>query len=161
MPNGHPDFAAKEKPLLDAFFRPIAPVLEELANQHNLRLTKYYHQFPSWGLTFKHPQGGVGQIELSKETDANLGIAACWWFDDYDESTRYIKWSGVKVIGMNPDDLVHELDLAFQAILGWQFGTWNEKHSPETFRTSWQRFSKEQFQKENVELYPIPKLQAE
>jgi len=157
MPNGHQDFAEKEKPLLDAFFKPVAPVMEKFAEQHNLRLEKYYHQFPDWSFIFRHPQNGVAKIQVNKETEKALGVYACWWFDDYDNSTRYIKKSGAKLIEINPDDLIQELGFAFQTILGWQFGTWDEKHTSETYRTGWKRFSKEQFQKENVELYPIPR----
>jgi hypothetical protein len=43
MPNGHPDFETKEKPLLELFFQPVASAMEKFANRHNLRLTKLFH----------------------------------------------------------------------------------------------------------------------
>ena len=158
MPNGHSDFATKEKPLLDAFFKPVALVMEKFAEQHNLRLSKYYHQFPTWDFTFKHPKNGVGKIEVDKDSDTTLGVYACWWFDDYDSFTRHIKKSEKKTVQLNPSDLENLLASAFRLVLGWQFGTWDEKHTSETYRTGWKQFSKEQFQKENVELYPIPRI---
>ena len=157
MPNGHPDFATKEKSLLDAFFKPVAPVMERFAAQHNLRLTKYYHQFPAWDFTFRHPQNGVAKIEVDKETDTALGIYASWWFDDHDNFTRYVRRSEKKNVQLNPNDLENLLTSAFHTILGWQFGTWDEKHTSETYRTGWKQFSKEQFQKETVEFYPVPR----
>src|SRR5580693_5575284 len=137
MPNGHQDFATKEKPLLDAFFKPVAPVMEKFAEQHNLRLTKYYHQFPVWDFTFRHPRNGVAKIEVNKETDTILCVYACWWFDDYDNFTRYIKKSEKKSVEINLNELTNQLVSAFQTTLGWQFGTWDEKHTYETYRTGW------------------------
>ena len=158
MPNGHSDFASKEKPLLDVFFKPIALVMEKFAEQHNLRLSKYYYQFPTWDFTFKHPKNGVGKIEVDKDTDTTLGVYAFWWFDDYDNFTRYIKQSEKRTVQLDPNELENVLTIAFQSVLGWQFGTWDEKHTSDTYRTSWKQFTKEQFQKENVELYPIPRI---
>jgi hypothetical protein len=132
--------------------------LEKFAAQHNLRLTKYYHQSSTWDFTFKHPKNGAAKIEVHKDTDSTLGVYAYWWFDDYENFTRYIKKSEKKTVQLNPKDLENLLTTAFQAVLGWQFGTWDEKHTSETYRTGWKQFSKEQYQKENVELYPIPRI---
>ena len=157
MPNGHPDFETKEKPLLELFFEPVASAMEKFANRHNLRVTKYYHQFPSWDFTFRHPQLGVAKIEVFKETETTLEVNALWWFDDYDNFTRCVKKSEKECVKLNPNDLENVLTLAFQIILGWQFGTWDEKHSPEMYRRAWKPRSKERFEKD-LEYYPIPHL---
>lgn len=86
MPNGNPDC---DRPALDRFFGVIAPVIEAFVQRHHLRLQKYYHESSSWDLLFRHPQGGIAKIEVQREPGETLGIAAIWWYDDFDASTRY------------------------------------------------------------------------
>jgi hypothetical protein len=64
MPNGSPDFAETERPLLEEFFAPVADCLEDFGLVHNLLLTRYWHQEPCWDFMFRHPLGGVGRIMI-------------------------------------------------------------------------------------------------
>jgi hypothetical protein len=51
MPNGNSQFIWKERPSLDIFFSEIGVTLTKFAEDHNLRIDKYWHQFPSWRLS--------------------------------------------------------------------------------------------------------------
>jgi hypothetical protein len=48
MPNGHANHPHYDKIIadLDAFFSPVANLLSSFAENHNLRLVKYYHDAP-------------------------------------------------------------------------------------------------------------------
>lgn len=151
MPNGNPDC---DRPALDRFFGVIAPVIEAFVQRHHLRLQKYYHESSSWDLLFRHPQGGIAKIEVQREPGETLGIAAIWWYDDFDASTRYIRRSGKKVcILPDPELLVQELQTAFCDLLSWPFGEWDERHGGYTM---WKRtWSKANFQ-DLCKDYPDP-----
>ena len=154
MPNGDPDFDVKERIELDRFFSALAPALESFAPRHNLRLQKYYHQFPSWDFLFRHPSGGIGQIEVQRANEASVSIQSDWWYDDYDAATRFIKRKSLGPISVN-SEVTTKLENALSELLSWRFGDWDERHTRDTvWRETW---TKEQFEKLNAE-YPEPVL---
>ena len=149
MPNGNPDFNVKE---LERFFSALAAVLEGFAQRHNLRLQKYYHQAPSWDFLFRHPLGGVGQIEVQRASEATISIVSDWWYDDYDAATRFIKSTTLGPMPVNSEVTI-KLENALSEVLSWRFGHWDEQHTRGTvWRETW---TKEQFEKLNAE-YPEP-----
>src|SRR5437868_14262455 len=83
MPNGSPDFAETERPLLEQFFAPVADCLEHFGLAHNLLLTRYWPQEPCWDYMFRHPLGGVGRMMLYKAGEdllyvqGQIGGASC------------------------------------------------------------------------------------
>lgn len=143
MPNGQPDFVEKERPALERFFAPLADVLTDFGRRHNLRLTKYYHDAPSWSFTFKHPCGGVGKIEVERQNEARFRIACQWWYDDYDNLTRSLKRFIGDAHPRNADVLGQELAQALQQVVSWEFGRWDEKRGGYSWQSTW---TKEQFQ---------------
>jgi hypothetical protein len=152
MPNGHPDFDVKERKELDRFFSALAPALEGFAQRHNLRLQKYYHQAPSWDFLFRHPSGGVGQIEVQRASEATISIVSDWWYDDYDAATRFIKSTTLGPMPVNSEVTI-KLENALSEVLSWRFGDWDEQHTRGTvWRETW---TKEQFEKLPAE-YPEP-----
>jgi len=152
MPNGDPDFGLKQKPELERFFGVIGTVLEEFAQRHNLRIEKYYHQSPSWSFLFRHPKGGIGQIEVQRASEATISIVSDWWYDDYDAATRFIRSASVGPVPLN-SELASGLEKALSELLSWRFGDWHERHTAYTiWRKTWTR---EQFQKLLAE-YPEP-----
>ena len=90
MPNGDPDFADKMLPELEAFFAPFSAACHQFAEKYNIKIDKYYHQFPSWSFLFRHPAGGIGQIQLMKKSESQLVIYESWWHDDYDKALEVI-----------------------------------------------------------------------
>jgi len=149
MPNGDPDFDVKD---LERFFSAFATVLENFAQQLNLRLEKYYHQSPSWGFLFRHPSGGVGKIAVQRASEATVCILSDWWYDDFDAGTRFIRTASVGPMPLNSKIAV-ELEKAFSELLRWRFGDWHERH---TGYTNWRKtWTKEQFQKLPAK-YPEP-----
>ncbi|MBE0537109.1 MAG: hypothetical protein IH624_15720, partial [Phycisphaerae bacterium] len=79
MPNGDFNWKKNEYPQLEVFFNKISQGIIGFADRYNLRVQKYYHQFPSWDLLFRHPKGGIGKIEIQKETDNEVKLCLYWW----------------------------------------------------------------------------------
>lgn len=119
MPNGSPNFHKEELPLLEAFFAKISPVLNSFALDHNLHVEKYYHEGPSWSFQFKNQKGGIGQIEVGKKDDDKITLLNCWWIDDYDTSTRFLKYPSGKELGLDHHELYQALENALTEILQW------------------------------------------
>src|SRR5262245_14965727 len=90
MPNGDPNVHVETLPRLEYFFSTLSEVLNAFSSKHDLLVDKYWHQFPSWRLSFRHPKGGVACLEVMKEEDG-IKIYSYWWLDKYDEFTRYSK----------------------------------------------------------------------
>lgn len=142
MPNGYPDFENNELPLLEAFFARISPVLETFAVEHNLLIEKYYHDGPVWTFKFKHPVDGMGQIEVEKVNDNNVLIRKSWSIDDYETSTRFLKYLHGNNIGLEHAELREALERALCEILHWK----RDELAPHKAPYPWsKRCSKEQF----------------
>ena len=155
MPNGDPEFHLKEVPKLEAFFEPIAEPLNGFSQRYNLKLQKYYHQSPSWNLMFRHPQGGLGKIEVCKDTDSTVFLVAHWWYDDYDKITRFWKFVKHDPSRKNVVAISSALEVSLRSILSWQFGQWDKQISGfDSWRNTW---TKEQFE-ELANDYPVPNL---
>lgn len=146
MPNGNPNFRNEELPSLEAFFAKISSVLESFANSHNMLIEKYYHEGPSWSFMFKHPIDGTSQIEVEKLDDNYVIIRQSWWIDDFDTSTRFMKYPppGEK-IGLDHTELCQALEYALEDILRWE----KKDLVPHKAPYPWsKRCSKEQFYKQ-------------
>lgn len=154
MPNGSPDFAETQRPLLEQFFAPVADCLEHFGLEHNLLLTRYWHQLPCWDYLFRHPQGGVGRIMIYKAGEDVLSVHGLWWVDRYDEFVRCIRHSTPLIIRRDPEGLARALRTGLEEILAWQQGNWDD--IVEGFQQQWSGASKEAFESA-VTYYPIPR----
>jgi hypothetical protein len=154
MPNGRPDFAEKERPLLELFFASVANCLEHFGLAHNLMLTRYWHQEPCWDYMFRHPQGGVGRIMIYKEGEDLLSVHGLWWVDRYDEFARYLRRSTPRIVKRDPKDLGPALRAGFEEVLGWQLGAWDD--IARGYQEEWSRTSKEDFEG-TLAYYPVPR----
>jgi hypothetical protein len=153
MPNGKPDFDETDRPLLELFFAPVAECLERFGLEHNLMLTRYWHQEPCWDFMFRHPSAGAGRIMIYKAGEDLLSVERLWWVDRYDEFARYIRRATPGIIKNRPEDLAPALRAGLEEILGWQEGNWDDivKGYQE-----WSRATKEQFEG-MINDYPIPR----
>jgi hypothetical protein len=153
MPNGNPRFEQEELPLLESFFARIASVLEDFAGSHNLLIEKYYHDGPAWSFKFKHPVAGIGQIEVEKSDKDSILLRGSWWIDDYDTSTRFMKYPSAKKIGVEHNELRNALENALAEILQWR----REELTPFSPPHPWSKgFSRDEFNKQ-YERFPEPK----
>src|SRR5439155_3182766 len=109
MPNGNPNFETEELPAFEAFFRPLAPLLERFAATHNLKIERYHRQLPAWSFRFRHPLGGEACVELHREDDDTISIVEAWWQDDYEVGTRSAKRSSSGPIRLGFIDLYSTL----------------------------------------------------
>jgi hypothetical protein len=154
MPNGRPDFAEAERPLLEQFFAPVAGCLEHFGLEHNLLLTRYWHQESCWDFMFRHPLGGVGRIMIHKAGDDLLSVQGLWWVDRYDEFARYIRRSDARAVNRDPEGLASALRAGLEEVLGWQEGGWDEVAGG--YQEEWSRGGKETFEGA-ITYYPIPR----
>ncbi len=153
MPNGDPRFHENELPILEKFFQHVAVTLSDFAHRHNLRLEKYYHQSPSWSFTFRHPQGGVGKIDVSRASNEELTISTCWWYDNFDLQRRSIRNAEKVFLRVDSEKLVQTLDQSLASVLAWEFGSWEEHWDNHSWGRQW---TKQQFE-ELLDMYPVPK----
>jgi hypothetical protein len=144
MPNGDPDFHLNEQPKLEAFFEPLAEVLTAFAQRHNVKLQKYYHQAPSWDFTFRHPQSGVGKIDVHRYSDDSVFLISYWWYDDYDLLTRFGKRVKHEPIPADAPRLSIALESSLRLVVSWQFGQWDDQYGG--FDSWKQGCTKEQFE---------------
>ena len=119
MPNGDPNWGKEVYPKLEQFFAKIASVIEGFAELHNLKIEKYYHQFPSWDLQFRHPMGGVGQIEIGRDGEESLYIFTCWWKDSFEENRRYLKQGQKEMIAVKTLNQEY-IEQLFQKVISWK-----------------------------------------
>ena len=155
MPNGSADFHKKELPALEAFFAPMADVLNEFGSRHNLMLDRYYHESPSWRFNFKHPKGGVASLDVMKESADSIKIHLYWWVDDYDVFTRFIRTDETPSYGIKSAELAQILEEQLRAILSWVPGEWTQVATG--YEQSWKPQGRKWLEKD-VERYPIPKV---
>lgn len=135
-------------------FNEISPILEKFAKNYNLLIEKYWHGFPSWRFSFKHPKDGIACVEVIIDNANKIEIYGYWWIDDYDKGIRYGKRykSGLIQVGQIPSFM----EGVFREILNSEFNSWSD--IAEGFKEMWHRdYSKEQFIKFN-DKYPIPNL---
>ena len=153
MPNGSPDFAEKERPLLEQYFAPVADCLERFGLEHNLMLTRYWHQEHCWDYMFRHPLAGVGRIMIHKAKDL-LSVQGLWWVDKYDEFSRYLRRSIPHVVKRDPKDLAPVLRARLEEVLGWQEQNWDEIVGG--YQEVWSPTTKKAFE-DAITYYPIPR----
>lgn len=155
MPNGTPDWRKKELPKLKVFFKRIAQVLKTFSQDHNLKIGKYYHQGPDWDFTFRHPECGVGKIQVQKCGEDHVMIYSMWWVDYYDTSRRDFNPGEAVKSSLDPEVLRRHLDEMLQLIISWRKEDLT-KGVGNPYREKIER-SKEEFDRQYKE-YPIPKL---
>jgi len=143
MPNGNPRWHETELPQIEAFFAPLADEIQRFAKSHNLKIDRYYHQWPDWSLRFTHPAGGDATTDIRRMSGKSFVLCQLWWIDDYDAATRSTRR------GESPEYLVDEASLgdllrhALAEMLTWQKGEWTEIA---TGYQNWHRFTRAQFE---------------
>ena len=155
MPNGNPDFNEKELPALEAFFSPLADVLNGFGARYNLMLDRYYHQFPSWRFNFRHPQGGLASLEVMKDSEDSIKIHLYWWIDDYDKFTRSSRTGETPSYEVNGTDMAQILEEQLRRVLSWGLGEWSQFTTG--FEQAWKSRGRRWLQ-EDVKRYPLPKV---
>lgn len=155
MPNGDPDWYTEKLPELERFFGKFSEVLDGFAQEHHLRLEKYYHQAPAWAFLFRHPQGGAASIEVRRQAESDwLAIDRGWWYDDYATETRSLKTRAGTPFPVDIEVIRSRLQETLCEIVGWRLGDW-EKSVKRGWQETWT--SKEQFDALLNE-YPLPSL---
>jgi hypothetical protein len=155
MPNGNHNFYNEELPKLEKFFGHFSEELEDFARRHNLLIDRYWHQFHSWRFSFKHPKGGIANLELFKETESLVKIYSNWWLDDYDKFTRFARQSQTDLFEAKKETIILKLEENFAEILSWNLNEWTDIGNQ--FENIWNRWSKEEFYNFNNK-YPFPKF---
>jgi hypothetical protein len=129
---------------LDHFFSRFSKAFSSFSARHHLRVDKYWHDFPSWRFSFKHPKGGVGCIEVFREGEAQISVYKYWWLDNYEQGTRFSKRRESGILDVDTARMADLLSEALQEITSWPLDSWTETVTG--FGPSWTKhFSKEQF----------------
>ena len=154
MPNAIPNFEREELPLLETFFAKIAPVLEDFARAHNLLIEKYPHDGPAWFFMFKYPVAGMGQIDVEKFGQDAILVRCSWGINDYDTSTRFLKYPPPKKVGIKHPEVRKAIEDALDGILRWK----RDELVPYKAPYPWsERCSKQEFERQTERL-PYPKV---
>lgn len=145
----------KEFVELEAFFSRISEVLEDFAATHNLMIEKYPHHGPEWAFMFRHPNGGVGQIEVEKSGDDHVIVRLSWHIDDYDKLTRFLNYPQQKErCSLDKRALQILLEEKFKLVLSWG----KEELTPVKHKyNEWKKHPKEMIEGDILK-YPIPRL---
>jgi hypothetical protein len=161
MPNGSPDFAETDRPLLDAFFAPLADTLADFGSTHNLLLTQYWHQEPCWDFMFRHPVRGTGRIMVYKASDTSVRLDGLWWADSYDEFTRYSHHSHSTEHVVDPRAVAQALTTLLHEIVSWRDGDLDRQTElGGAYRDAWPRMGRAWVENEPMH-YPIPRIEID
>ena len=155
MPNGNPHFNEEELPALEEFFSRIGGVLTRFADDFNLTVARYWHQFPSWRFTFKHPKGGLACIEVMKSGESEIEIYGYWWVDDFDQATRYSHGKVCTTYRLEDLELYDLLKDRLERIVSWTRDDLTDVSSG--LEEAWSIFKKEDFLRFN-DRYSLPRV---
>jgi len=145
----------KDTSPLDDFFSQFSWAFLNFAAQHHLRVDKYWHDFPSWRFSFRHPKGGAACIEVFREGDTELSVSGYWWIDDYDQGTRHSRTYKSEVFTVDDIEMPDLLEVILTTIVGWLLDSWTDVNRD--LGDSWKKcFTKEQFELE-LDNYPCLK----
>lgn len=133
----------RNKVEVEDFFAPFSESLVGFADEHGLRVDKYWHGLPSWRFSFRHPQTGNACIEVSKE-DQGLRVYSYWWYDDFERGARFGRTFKSEILNLDVKGMSGLLIATLEEILSWPLSSWTE--ITEGLGDSWRsNFSKEQF----------------
>lgn len=132
-----------ESQALDQFFSQFSSAFQNFAATHNLRIDKYWHAFPSWRFSFKHPKGGLACIGVFKEGESEISVYTYWWLDDYDEGKRFGRTQPSGILPLNTIQMSELLDKTLDMLVAWPMDSWSDTATG--FGDSWKQFTKEQF----------------
>ena len=105
---------------LETFFGKISETLEDFAATYNLMIEKYPHHGPEWAFRFRHPNGGVGQIEVEKSGHDHVIVRHSYHIDDYDKLTRFLKYPQGERCSLDNKTLRILLEKKLKIVLSWR-----------------------------------------
>lgn len=161
-PNG---FASQEERLkfinrLDREFSSYKDLIELFAKKYNLRIEKYFHDFPSWDLTFQRKDGVYGRIEILFRTEQNDGfdLYLILWQDDFESTTRKLReiHRGTFFNTQPKNQLENELEKIIEEIKKIQINNLDKVYGPyKEWKKTWKNNA--EFLKAS-QIYPIIKI---
>jgi hypothetical protein len=128
-----------------SFFADVGPRLEGFADDHNVKVEKWFKDVALWALTFRHPAGGAAHIVIGPVEDGpEAHHHATWWVDDYDSETRRLASGQGRRVGSGWPVLEDALLEEIRRVLKWterdltqeskmQKGMWHTYISREQF----------------------------
>ena len=152
MPNGY-GWTKEAFAALEAFFARLEPLLTQFAAARNLAVQRYYHDAPSWDFLFRHPQGGVGKVELWRVNENAVRIERVWWKDDYDDGVRYLRTESEPPTAVAAEEIGLALSRALDDVLAWEPSSLTPHGG---MREVWHRAFDEKTFREQERRYPVP-----
>ena len=122
-------------PEIVKFFGPLTEAIFRFANLHNVRVEDYVELGPFWRLLFRHPQGGIGMIAISRNSPSAASVSAAWWHDDFKTYKRYSVRPFNQTIEATAGPLEAALEHSLKYLLSKRFGDWDDES--ESFEEYW------------------------
>lgn len=140
---------------IEGFFSPVYAGVQGLADRRNLLLEKYYQEAPVWSLLFRHPKGGVAKIDLLKTNQGRVALSAVWWINDFEASTRYMKWFEEVIVEKECEAIVTGISVLLDRVLAHPYGDWSK--AVDGFKPLWESSGRDSVEGEERR-YPLPVL---
>jgi len=126
-------------------FAPLAPALDQFAWRHELLITKYEREWPSWDFPFLRHLGGMGTVGVlfDVERGDRFEIWAWWFLDDREKRLRYSRRMLPPLEfrrGGELTELTSLLERALGTVDSWELGEWDEISGP---YEEWRRLPRE------------------
>ena len=155
MPNGDPSLSLADWTKIKIFFERLSPILLAFTTAHDVAIDKYYHDSPSWAFRFRHPKGGVGNLEVKRVSESTVRVNKFWYIDEYEKFTHYIRREEGSEQPLAKIDLGEVLEENLKKLLAWK----KEDLSPCDAKYPWADYSKEEWERIwSIERFPSLKL---
>jgi predicted MPP superfamily phosphohydrolase len=146
------EYLNKDTSQLDKFFSQFSWAFLNFAAKHHLQVDNYWHDFPSWRFSFKHPKEGAACIEVFREGEAQVSVYAYWWMDDYEKGTRNGRTHQSEILSVDAIEMSDLLEETLTRTVSWPLNSWTDVTTG--LGDVWKRtFTKEQFE-DQVDNYP-------
>lgn len=138
---------------IEDFFSPVYAGIQNLADRRNLLLEKYHQDAPVWSLLFRHPKGGVAKIDLLRTDEGKVALSAVWWKNDFEASTRYLKWFDEVIVEKECEAIVAGIADLLDSVLAYPDDAWSKTVGG--FKLLWDASGRDSVEGEGRQ-YPLP-----
>ena len=149
------DYEVAEVAEIKAFFRKIARTLNQFAEEHNLKIEKYYNRGPSWDFLFRHPEGGSCYVEVRMDDKEHAKLFGNWSIHDIDTRIDRNKHTQFSPCSTGRIELRNKLEEMLALVLSWNCE--DLEIVGKRSRDFQKQCTKEELEAD-LKRYPIPKL---
>src|SRR5438876_1178829 len=149
MSSENPTTPNIEPERLRAFFASNYDEILQFAIRHNMTIDRWPHHREVWALRFTPPQGGSAAITIRPIGEDTCVLDTSWYIDDYDASTRSLRYGDSPEYRVTEVRLTDMLREALIEMLTWRNGEWSQV--AKDYEQIWHQHTREQF--ENMQIH--------